>query len=94
MQRGGGGWLAGADWKEFGENKGEKTQVDRQRDRRRDGGVAPKLRPIENRVCWKSCCDDVLLRCSRDFRRQTNTNATTEIDLTLGRLRRRRKRYR
>ena len=48
----------GADWKEFGENKGEKTQLDRRAGGQRWRGVRLKLRPMENRVCWKSCCDD------------------------------------
>ena len=34
---GGQGWRVGADWKEFGENKGEKTQLDR---RTGNGGAA------------------------------------------------------
>ena len=79
--------MAGADWKEFGENKGEKTQVDRQTEGRSNGGrgVRQELRPIENRVCWKSCCDNEVVAMFARFQ-ATNYSASSSrggIDLTL-----------
>ena len=63
------GRSAEADWKEFGENKGEKTPARRAAVRgRQRSGVRQRLRPIGDRVWKSSCCKNDV----RDFRPPTN----------------------
>ena len=72
--------MAGADWKEFGENKGEKTQVDRQTERGTDEGATAGAASDKNcgQLRIASAGNPVVtmksLRCSRDFERQTTVH--------------------